>query len=77
MTYEWLGEMFEGDFSDMCTNIFAMALMVKRSVVHVETWERGTPLAPANLLTTLALPTWVVVELGCDNKISDLVCVSN
>ena len=48
MTYEGLGEMFEGAFADMCAGKFPLVSMgAEQRVSRVQTLERGPPSALA------------------------------
>ena len=50
MTFEWFGEMFEGDSADTCAGKFPLVSMgAERRVYRAQTRERGPPSAPAEL----------------------------
>ena len=51
MTSEGLGEMFEGDFADMCGRKIPLVSMgAERSVVWAQTRKRGPTSGPAEIL---------------------------
>ena len=50
-TSEGLGEMFEGDFPDMCADKFPLVLIgAEQRVERAQTRERGPPSAAAYML---------------------------
>jgi hypothetical protein len=52
MTFEGMGEMFEGDSADMCDGKFVLVLMgAERRVSHAQTPEQGPPSALAEILS--------------------------
>ena len=55
MTSEGLGEVFEGDYADMCAGKFPLVSMgAERRVSRVQTRERGPPSALAENLVNLS-----------------------
>ena len=59
MTYEWLGEMFEGDSAETCTGKIPQVPMgAERRVRRARTWERGPPSAQVEFTYQLLQCGW-------------------